>query len=329
VPKSVLNQVGVVIIGRNEGGRLVKCFDSIQNRVKEIVYVDSGSTDDSVATSIGRNIHTVELDMAIPFTAARARNEGFNRLNQLHPDLKYVQFIDGDCEVVGGWLHSAVQFLEKSDRVAVVCGRLRERFPAASVYNMLCDIEWDTPVGEARSCGGVAMMRVKAFENLNGYRDDLIAGEEPELCFRLREIGWEIWRLDVEMALHDAAMTEFGQWWKRSTRAGYAFAAGVYLHGRSPEKYWVKETRSAWIWGFLIPLGTISTMYLYGLWALVLLLSYPVQVARLTYAGNRGIRVNFIHAFFLVSGKFPQIFGVLKFFINHIMNTKARLIEYK
>jgi GT2 family glycosyltransferase len=327
--ESVFNQVGVVIIGRNEGCRLVKCFDSIQNKVKEIVYVDSGSTDDSVAASIGRGIHTIELDMAIPFTAARARNEGFNRLTQLHPDLKYVQFVDGDCEVVEGWLSSAVQFLEKSERVAVVCGRRRERFPAASVYNMLCDIEWDTPVGEAKACGGDAMMRVDAFQQVNGFRESLIAGEEPELCVRLRDQGWKIWRLDVEMTLHDAAMTEFGQWWKRSIRAGYAFAAGAYLHGRSPERHWVKETRSAWIWGLLIPLGTISAMYFFGLWALVLLLSYPVQVARLTYAGNKGSRVNFIRALFLVLGKFPEIYGVLKFLINRIMNIKARLIEYK
>ena len=110
MPESVFKQVGVVIIGRNEGCRLVKCFDSIQDKVKEVVYVDSGSIDDSVDTSIGRGIHTIELDMAIPFTAARARNGGFNRLTQLHPDLKYVQFIDGDCEIVGGWIIALSNF---------------------------------------------------------------------------------------------------------------------------------------------------------------------------------------------------------------------------
>ena len=333
MPESVLNQVGVVIIGRNEGLRLVKCFDSIQDKVKEIVYVDSGSTDDSVATSIGRGIHTIELDMAIPFTAARARNEGFNRLTQLHPDLKYVQFVDGDCEVVGGWLNSAVQFLEKSDRVAVVCGRLRERFPAASVYNMLCDIEWDTPVGEAKACGGVAMMRVKAFENLNGYRDDLIAGEEPELCFRLREIGWEIWRLDVEMALHDAAMTEFGQWWMRSLRSGYAYANIASIHYASSENIYQKETLSILFWGFLLPLLFASGVFFAHPLSGLIAISYAYFYIKIYLYGRNELDIKSDKAFYyaasIVVGKMPHAYGILKYFYKKMTKKKPLIIEYK
>ena len=101
---------------------------------------------------------------------------------------------------------------------------------------------------EARAFGGDVMIRAAALENVGGYRDDLIAGEEPELCIRLRAAGWRIWRLPYEMTSHDAAMTRFSQWWRRAMRAGYAFAQGAHLHGASPERHWVWESRRAWLW---------------------------------------------------------------------------------
>src|SRR5262249_30270274 len=160
-----------------------------------IVYVDSGSTDDSVAFARSRGVEVVELDMSIPFTAARARNEGLDRLLKVDPEVHFVQFVDGDCEVQQGWLQKAEQTLQSETAVAVVCGRRRERFPQSSIYNRLCDMEWDTPIGEAGACGGDAMMRVPALRQVGGYRASLIAGEEPELCTRLRGAGWKVLRL--------------------------------------------------------------------------------------------------------------------------------------
>ena len=48
--------------------------------------------------------------MARPFTAARARNEGYAALVKLQPNTRFVQFIDGDCELVSGWLETALEF---------------------------------------------------------------------------------------------------------------------------------------------------------------------------------------------------------------------------
>jgi GT2 family glycosyltransferase len=197
------------------------------------------------------------------------------------------------------------------------------------VYNMLCDIEWDTPVGEAKDCGGDAMMRIDAFERAGKYRDDLIAGEEPELCVRLRAAGWKIWRLGEEMTLHDAAITRFGQWWKRNMRSGYAYAEGAHLHGAPPEMHRVKETRRVWIWGLAIPVVTISLAIWLGIWSLALLLIYPVQVVRLALRGMRSVRENWWRALFLVLGKFPEAIGQLKFIYNKFTGKTARLIEYK
>jgi glycosyltransferase involved in cell wall biosynthesis len=206
-------RIGLVAIGRNEGERLRRCLESSRRQVERLVYVDSGSTDGSAQLARSLGAEVVDLDMSIPFTAARARNEGRARLQALVPDLDCVQFVDGDCELVDGWIARAVAHLTAHPQAAVVCGRRRERDPESSVYNHLCDLEWDTPIGLAKACGGDALMRVTALDQVGGYNPDIIAGEEPDLCFRLRERGWEIWRIDGDMTLHDAAMTRFGQWW--------------------------------------------------------------------------------------------------------------------
>lgn len=321
--------MGVVVIGRNEGLRLERCLASLAGAAEQVVYVDSGSTDDSVQMAKARGVEVVELDMSIPFTAARARNEGFARLQRLLPAMRYVQFVDGDCEVVEGWLSRAQDFLDTRPDVAVVCGRRRERFPQRSIYNLLCDLEWDTPIGEAKACGGDALMRADAFAAASGFRADLIAGEEPELCVRLRANGWKVWRLAEEMTLHDAAMTRFGQWWRRTLRGGHAFAEGAFLHGAAPEKHWLRESRRAWFWGLGVPLATVIALLMLGWSGLLLLLVYPLQVVRLARRGGRSKRENWLLALFLVLGKFPEMLGQAKFLLNRFGTGKTALIEYK
>ena len=326
--RAALN-VGVVAIGRNEGERLRKCLESIVETALHVVYVDSGSIDGSIETARAMGVDVIAVDGRIPLTAARARNEGFRRMREVAPHVAYVQFVDGDCEVVAGWLEKAAAFLGTHADIAVVCGRLRERYPERSIYNLLCAIEWDTPVGEARACGGIALIRADAFEQVDGYRADLIAGEEPELCFRLRAAGWRVWRLDQEMALHDAAMTRFGQWWKRTLRGGYAYAQGAQLHGAAPERFCVRESRSAWFWGLGLPMAVLGLSAWLGGWAFVLLLLYPLQIVRLAVRGGYSARQNWWHAAFIVIGKFPGMLGQAKFMLDRILGNRSRLIEYK
>ena len=316
--------VDAVVIGRNEGARLVACLASLQGRVRRVVYVDSGSTDDSVAAAERAGAEVVALDMARPFTAARARNAGLERLE----GDGLVQFIDGDCVLDPGWIETARAHLAAHPRVAVVCGRRREVAPEASIYNRLCDREWDTPIGEARACGGDALMRLGAVRAVGGFAPSLIAGEEPELCLRLRAAGWRIWRLDAEMTRHDAAMTRFPQWWARSRRAGHAFAEGAALHGRGPHQHWVAETRRALTWGAGLPLVVVLLALAWDAAALWLLLVYPAQVARLALRAGGG-RGAWEWAFFSVPGKFAEASGALGYYIGRITGRKRGLIEYK
>lgn len=329
--QKTFSNIGAVVIGRNEGERLKRCLTSLMNKLDYVVYVDSGSTDGSVGVALKMSVQVVELDMSKPFTAARARNEGLSVLLESNPQLDYVQFVDGDCEVQNSWLDIALDFLTVNQDFAAVCGRRRERYPAATLYNQLCDIEWDTPIGEANACGGDALFRVSALTAVGGYRGSLIAGEEPEMCFRMRQLGWKIMRLDAEMTLHDAAMTRFSQWWKRNKRAGHAYAEGYALHGNSSEKFNRSECRSILFWSVALPiviilLTTITPFFL------VLFLVYPLQIIRLTqlYRGRWGnVNLAFIYAFSNVVGKWPQLLGMMAFFKNKKLGYISQLIEYK
>lgn len=327
-----LQRVGLVAIGRNEGERLRQCLDSVVGKVERIVYVDSGSTDGSVELARSLGVDVVELDLSIPFTAARARNSGVAHLLQASPQTEFVQFVDGDCEIAPGWLDYALAQLDANPNVAVVCGRRRERFPEQSLYNRLCDIEWDTPIGEALACGGDSMMRVAAFQQVGGFNPTLIAGEEPELCVRIRQNGWKILRLDAEMTRHDAQMMRFGQWWKRMLRGGHAFAEGAWLHGQTPERHWVKESRSIWIWGLLVPLLALGMAWPTRGLSLLLLGGYPLMAYRISrYMQQQGLPAKdaWLYGLFCMLAKFPQLQGQLQFHLNRLLGRRNVLVEYK
>lgn len=317
--------IDAVVIGRNEGARLAACLASLRGRVRRIVYVDSGSTDGSPDQARDAGAELVALDMTRPFTAARARNAGLARL--LGGDTDLVQLIDGDCALDPGWVDTAASFLSQTPDAAVACGRRRERHPDASVYNRLCDREWDTPPGEAAACGGDALMRLAAVQAVGGFDDRLIAGEEPDLCLRLRRAGWTVWRLDAEMTLHDADIRHLSQWWQRTRRAGHAFAEGAARHGAGPERHWVRETRRALTWGAGLPLVLLVSAAV-SPWAWALLLAYPAQVVRLARRDG-GSRAAWEAALFTVLGRFPEAQGALEFRLNRLRGRKTDLLEYK
>jgi GT2 family glycosyltransferase len=317
-------QVAVVAIGRNEGDRLIACMDSLQGRVDQIVYVDSGSSDNSVAEATARGADVLALDMTIPFTAARARNAGLARLGELGALPEYVQFLDGDCILQDGWIETARSFLDATPHAAAACGRNHERFPERSVYNRLADVEWDTPIGKSDASGGNVMMRVSALEAAGGFNEAMIAGEEPELCLRLRAMGWEIWRLDAAMTFHDANLLHFRQWWQRAKRGGYATAEAVAMHGKTPERYGVANLKRIIGWGMALPALIVLGMLFVSPWIGLGVLIWPLQMLRRRLKGDP-----WFQAVFITLAKFPEAQGVFTYLRRRMSRAQATLIEHK
>lgn len=327
-----INSVALVVIGRNEAQHLKISLPAVKDIFKRVIYVDSGSTDDSREIARQNNAEVIELDTTFPFTAARARNAGFKAL-RCGPKIQYVQFIDGDCELIPKYLTEAICWLEAHLDFGMVCGRRRERHPDRSVFNMLCNLEWDTPVGDTKYCGGDVTVRYEALEQIGGYNSELIAGEDPEVCIRLRKAGWRIYRIDEDMTWHDANITRLSQWWKRHQRTGHAYAEGAYMHGKPPELHWVRETRRNWLWGGILCFSLIGGI-LISPWIWLLLLLFPMQAIRIAF--NAPPQVN-QHSFLtrLLYGldcslaKVPELTGQLRFVFSRINRKKQTLIEYK
>jgi len=335
--KNTTDRVGIVVIGRNEGERLRICLKSVLKNGSNVIYVDSGSEDGSVKLAKDLGISVVDLDLSIPFSAARARNAGVRALNSLRTEIKYVQFVDGDCEVNGQWIEYAQLFLEQHSDIAVVSGRLRERYPEKSVYNLLCDVEWGAPaIGEVSSCGGLAMMRIDVFNSLGGFRDDVTAGEEPELCMRIRGEGFKIWRIANEMALHDSAMFHFSQWWNRNRRTGYG---AIDLTTRFSHPNFKRITLRVMFWAawaamifILIGISLFEEGETFKLLAYFLIALWPIHLLRVvfkTWRSGKPVKFSFIYAWFMAIGIWPQLLGIISYFSDRFQQRQMRLIEHK
>jgi len=323
--------MAVVVIGRNEGERLRVSLTSTSRQCERVVYVDSGSTDGSASMARCLGARVVELDESAPYTAARARNAGFACASLHFPDIEFVQFLDGDCELAEGWLDRASVELGRRPEVAAVFGRRREIHPERSVFSKLCDLEWDGPKGEVKCFGGDVLLRASVIREAGGFDASLIAGEEPELCVRIRRKGWKILRIDAEMTSHDARITRFSQWWKRSVRAGHAYAEGAWMHGLSPERHWLRESISIWCWGVLLPTGAVLALAIAPA-AMVLMVCYPLFELRIYLRARRdGMdrAVARMYAAACVAAKFPQALGQIRFCLGRLARRPSRLIEYK
>lgn len=319
--------INLVLIGRNEGDRLVQALAAAKGQAQCLVYVDSGSTDKSVSAAQAAGAIIVELDMSQPFSAARARNAGYQAAQRHNPST-FVQFIDGDCQIVPGWLAAAERKLRADPTLAVVTGWRSEMYPDASVYNAMCDVEWHRPAGPIVACGGDMMVRAEAFDQVNGFDSTVIAAEDDEFCLRLAASGWALERLPLQMTRHDAAMTNFGQWWRRAVRAGHGFAQVGDMHAG----YFSTERKRVLVFGLFLPvLAVIGAAFSTVLLSLVLLL-YALSYAR----GVRGIRSEGLpwanslqQAWFLLISKFPNVIGMATYALRKFRNRPPEIIEYQ
>lgn len=262
-----LAMLSVVIIGRNEGARLERCIASVQAMDRqgfslEIIYVDSASVDSSVVLAESMGATCIPLRQTRT-TAALGRNAGWRASSG-----SIILFLDGDTILDPHFVVRALPSFD-SPEIAVAWGHRRETDGAASLYNRVLDLDWMYAPGLTPFCGGDALMRRSVLEATGGFDDTLIAGEEPELCRRITGLGFHVLHIDEPMTGHDLAITHFGQYWRRASRAGHAFAevSERFRHTASP--FWLGEAqrnRSRAILLLVLGLGSLAGALLCQHW---------------------------------------------------------------
>ncbi len=325
--------LSIVVIGRNEGARLTTCLNSLQPLRKafpltELFYVDSASTDDSIqrANQEGATVLSVSSPK---LSAALARNTGWQAAHG-----EFILFLDGDTVLDADFISLALP-LFADPKVAVVCGQRRELYPSFSIYNYVCDLDWIYPTGLVDFCGGDALIRQTSLVQVAGYRADLIAGEEPELCQRLRLKGYKVWRLDHLITLHDLNITTFSQYWKRSFRTGFAYAEIAHCNHYQKNSLWQRASLHNFfkIFSFfsiliisliLMPYSFIPLIFLFILISLLL-----VRTAFKAADKTTSWKGRFLYALHTHFQHFPLFFGQCTYWLNYFRGLSRYLIEYK
>ena len=242
--------LSVVVIGRNEGERLKRCLDSVTvmdplRGSVELLYVDSASTDGSAERASECGAKVIRINPSRPCAAA-GRNAGWKAASAT-----IVLFLDGDTVLAPEFVADSLHHFD-DPRIAVVFGRRSEIKPEASIFNRVLDLDWVYPEGQALFCGGDALIRRSVLEEVNGFDERLIAGEEPEMCWRIRARGYNIMGVDRAMVAHDLAMTRWSQYWRRALRSGFALAeiSTRFRHTSSP--LWLRESRRNILQGIIM-----------------------------------------------------------------------------
>lgn len=334
-PTPTAPRLSVVVIGRNEGERLTRCLESVARMNPpdggiEIIYVDSNSTDDSVdrARDLGATVIVVEPKRP---TAAIGRNAGWRAARG-----EFVLFLDGDTILDPDFVNTALaEFAD--DRIAVVWGTRREIHPEHSVYNRVLDLDWISPAGVSDYCGGDAVIRRSVLETVKGYDERLIAGEEPDMCRRMRELGHVILHIDAPMTGHDLAMTRFGQYWKRARRTGYAYAEVSLRYKKTALPLWAAEAKRNLIRGAIfltsipgvIALSGLLRSFLPVIVLLALFLGLSVRSAYRFRWKSDSFLTCFLYGMHSHFQQIPIFLGQLDFSRDVARGVRRGLIEYK
>ena len=264
-------------------------------------------------------------------TAAAGRNAGWRAASG-----DFVFFLDGDTLLAPGFVCEALRSFA-DDSVAVVWGHRRETFATGSLYNRGLDLDWVYAPGEALFCGGDALFRRDALERTGGFDETLIAGEEPELSSRIRALGLRILHVDQAMTGHDLAITHFGQYWRRATRAGHAYAEVSSRRTAAGETLWREDSRRNVVRGsVLVGVGVLASLgaaIFRSVWPLAaVVVGFTGLALRTAWKARWKSRDSVALVLYGVHSHLQQIpilVGQVRFWLSRRAGRQVALVEYK
>ena len=306
-----------VVIGYNEGKHIRACLESVHainlpDMTYELIYVDGGSRDNSMDEA--RKVDKVRI-----YGGDRQRRAAENRnLGAKQALGRYIQFIDGDMLMDREWPARAMAFLEQHPEVTAVAGMLEEA-NTSFVFRVL-QIDWNPVEGEVDACGGAAMYRREIFEKAGGFPEDVGYGEEPLLCWRIRnECGGKIWYLDARMAKHDLGFNGLRDYWKRCNNNGRAYIEIASRCWNSTDPLWKPNVIRNFTWAGVY-LAVVLVLVLSPWWLAIGLIGLiGLILLRLTWkTWRRGHPLSIAagYAFHCYAAKIPLAWGQLKWLIT-------------
>ena len=198
--------ISVIVIGKNEGKRLITCMESIHDALHilshEIIYVDSRSTDESIqhAKACGARCFVLSDEQT---TAGLGRYVGAREARG-----EYLLFLDGDMQLEKGFCEKAMMAM--ASRSYDGCTGIRR-----DIYLKNGEVAGENPnyfgCTQERivpEFGGALFIKKEALEKAGGWSPDTIACEEAELHARLKAHKLTIAELPVNMITHTDAVRD-------------------------------------------------------------------------------------------------------------------------
>ncbi|HOJ34213.1 MAG TPA: glycosyltransferase [Candidatus Hydrogenedentes bacterium] len=302
-----------VVIGYNESATLSACIRSIREAELsgvpfEVIYVDGGSNDGSldVARAAGCDLVLAAEERR---KAPKNRNVG-----AAHAKGTFLQFLDGDMVMAPSWPKKALEFIVTREDVGVVFGELRE-MRSSFLYKIL-ELDWIQGEGEVAFCGGAAIFRRSVFIEAGGFPEDVSFGEEPLLCWRIRNhLHKKVMKLSELMAYHDLAFRGFSDYWRRCVRSGWAYAEVSHRCAGASDRMWQRECRANYRWAAALLAGLMLLLFAPIVWRLAVLIVAGIVLFRKTFQVVRkghpwSIALGYaVHTYF---AKLPLAYGQIK-----------------
>ena len=292
--------VSIIIIGKDEAPTLSGSIRSARRALDEagvageVLYADSGSKDGSaqIACNLGIQVVSIARDTA---NAARARNAGLDRARGV-----WVHFLDGDMELLPGWLPAALDAAQAGS-LDGVGGTVVEAMDEASIWSRAFGHDWAARGPRTGEIGGAGLWRRATLSVVRGFDESLDVGEDPDLCRRMADRGYRIERLDHPMATHRLGLESFGAWWRRAVAVGRS----TMIIGQRHRDIGLLLRR------FLLPILGLALLAYPGLWPVTPLLALLWYARRVWLDRGEGLPVGdaFLHSIHVYAVRAPQLVG--------------------
>jgi len=311
--------ISVVIIGLNISEKVVNCIKSVKESKYpnlEIIYVDGGSSDGSVekVKKLGY-VKVIESNHENQ-TGGRQRNIGWRSSKS---DL--IQFLDGDVLMDPNWINHA--FKKINDRFIAVCGYRKERYPNKNWYNLINDIDWEKNIGETHHFGAEVLIKKSVLDDVGGYDDELISGQNGDISFRIKEKGYHILRIDKIMSYHNIKKNNFRKYFWRNFRHGYGHIQVAIRHYKKNGRRLLNNYIKIVIKGILNPVLILLFIFFKNFYFLIFIFLINLNTMATFFLSkrkgfnNKQSLIYVAHQLFFI---YPFTLGIFRFFIGKLFN---------